>query len=171
MKSFFEFKRTRGEIYRCLLNTKKPLWHRKCWDLKTDDAERVLYVCLPLFLHSCLGVHLVASGRGRFLGRWTFDVVQCGCSYVTIIYQMYWRSLQISGFSLGDAEDWVIQIWSLHYDVLKVWCLCLDWLFWKSEALRRNSFNKDCIWGAKSAWHGAVGATGGRKGKNFLFRW
>lgn len=89
MKSFFELKRTRREIHQCLLNTKK-LQHGKCWELKIGDAERVLYISLPLFLHPCLGVHLVASGSGRFLARWIFDVVQCGCFYVTvIIYQMY----------------------------------------------------------------------------------
>lgn len=168
MKSFFEFKRTRGKIHQCLLNTKK-LQHRKSRELKIDDAERVLYICLPLFLHTCLGVRLVVSGSNRFLARWTFDVVQHGCFYVTIIYQIYWRSLQILEFSSGHAE--VFQIWSLHYDMLKVCYLYLDWLFWKSKALRRNSFNKDCIWGAKSAWYGAMGTTGRRKGKNFLFRW
>lgn len=75
--------------------------------------------------------------------------------------------LEKLGFLPEDVEECVFYIWSLHYDILRVCSLYLDRLFWTSKALRRNSFNKDCLRGAKSAWYGAVGATGGGEGKNF----
>lgn len=162
MKTFYVFKRARGEVHQWLLNTKN-LQHRQCWELEIDDAKRVLYMCLSLFLHPCLGVHLGASRRGRFLVRWTFDVVQYDCYSVTILHiaevSRYWA------FLWGVLEMESAKIWSLHWDMLKVCYLYSDWLLWKSQALRRNSFDKDCIWGAESAWYGALGATGRRKGK------
>lgn len=50
-------------------------------------------------LYLCLRVHLVGSGRGRFLVRLTLDgpVWLLLWYYFAIIYQIYWRSLQKLG--------------------------------------------------------------------------